>query len=229
MILLRWGLLLLLLANCMLFFWFSMQAGSNEEAQRAAADLQRLRLLDEIQATELQPKQEPLAEVAQGNISGWCYEISGYQRQSRALAQQQWLQDRQVTAYVESERTELQRRYLLQLPAGVSISERLRLLDALRKHDLAGVQADMSGMRRTLSVYDSERDADQARALLGLLDVQPSVVSDSPYAVTFKVLFDSGIDEILFNKIKEIVASELVELKIRKKVCAGVESLKRTE
>lgn len=230
MILLRWGLLFLVLANTLLFFWFSMQTGQGDRAQNKDAELQRLRLLNEFNAGELRLKQEALLpSAAGGEVADTCYEVSGYSDEPAATGLQQWLHAQQITAYIESERVVLPEQYRLTLPAVISTSERLRLLDQLRRHGLEGQLADMSEMRQTLAVYQNQRRANQAQSLLSLLEVSSEVASVSPFETRSRVLFDAAIDEILFNKIKEIVANSPSELKITKKTCTGVESLKRTE
>ncbi len=230
MILLRWGLLFLVLANTLLFFWFSMQTGQGDRTQNKDAELQRLRLLNEFNAGELRLKQEALLQsAAGGEVADECYEVSGYSDEPAAAGLQQWLHAQQITAYIESERAALPEQYRLILPAVISTSERLRLLDQLSRHGLEGQLADMSEMRQTLAVYQNQRRANQAKSLLSLLEVSSEVIPVSPFESHSRVLFDASIDEILFNKIKEVVVNSPSELKITKKTCAGVESLKRTE
>ncbi|GEM_PF-4234229 len=230
MILLRWGLLFLVLANTLLFFWFSMQSDQGARAGHEAGELQRLRLLNELSAKELRLQHAEVGEALADRASeAQCFEVGACTNEAAALDFQQWLQAQQITAYIESERVVQDEQFQLTLPAIVPTAERLRLLDQLQQHSLQGMQADMSDMRQTLAVYQNQYRAGQAQALLSLLEVQAEVVQAKPFETRFRVLFDGAIDEILFNKIKEVVANSPAELKIRKKTCAGVESLKRTE
>lgn len=210
---LRWLCLFLLLANAILFLWFSLQVEPKQAVVDAERDgLQQLKLVSEM----------TLPEGGLSVASVKCTLFSGLETEVQAIALVQlivseggkaaykFLGDKRVATYA----------LVINLPQ--DLQQRLTVLDILETNGHNEIDDELLGYEYVLEGFSEKNAAQEQMAELARINVVSVVESRYSIKQNYQVVMDSSIGRILSNKIKEVVKEKYSLIKIEKKVCEGV-------
>ena len=224
----RWFFILLLLVNAVYFGWHLRQVEPAVD-QVTTNDVARIRLLAEVDASLLLPREGIAVSVEENSLpvvaeEPWCQLVSGIRDSVTAENLVQRLQELGQQAVIEPLNEERVLAYELTLPQPGVESERQALIGNLRElgHSVELVELNRKAVY-IIGRYPTRTEMNRARSMLvGLFDpgIYQVVAKDNRYRVWVEI--EEGSES--GSKIKQLAEYFPRGIKIEKKVCKGVAS-----
>jgi len=210
---LKWLCLFLLLANAILFLWFSLQVEPKQAVVDEEQDgLQQLKLVSEI-----------ALPTGSGSVaSGKCTLFSGLETEVQAIALVQLIVSEGGKAAYKALGDKRVATYALVISLPQDLQQRLSVLDILEANGHNEIGDELLGYEYVLEGFSEKVAAQDRMAELAKINVVSVVEPRYSIKQNYQVVMDSSIGRNLSNKIKEVVEEEYSLIKIEKKVCEGV-------
>lgn len=223
---LRWVFLFLLLANAISLFWYAQQEEVSAKQQAEQPGGQTIRLLSEMPEGSL-----VLRNDSQGAVDSLenavCLLYRGFKEKPQAQEVENILQRQgAITRLSVTEQDEVIA-YSLNVTISSQLTTRLQHLEVLAEEGLLKPeQMDEVGLDLIVGRYKDVADAEQQQQRLLAQGVTAELAPEYRNSNRYNVAVVRGIDRNLSNKINEVVKNSYSWIKIEKKVCEGVASLR---
>ena len=213
--LLRWLFLFALLANAILFFWYSLQIPPEVRQQNTQANAgHELRLVSEIDPallirTDIQQEQ-------------WCQVFVGLANEVQGQAVVSLMLEQGFQAYVRQSERQVVESYTVDIELPVDLEKRLAVMDLIEKYERKLLNEDELGNHYKVNAFASASAAEDFAGLFKRLDVQVQIKAKQRTEKQYVVSVIETSDRKLSKEIKEVVQESYSLIKIEKKLCEGV-------
>lgn len=218
---LRWLFLFLLLINVLLLFWFSSFKPVDETREETVEQrLHSIRLLSEIDHTQLQQKEQSSNSVPK---PPQCWLLSEFRQLdqaelARTLIETFGLQAKLLSGQISESR------YVVKVELDSSGRQHQQLAAYLRASRSLDIRPQDLGLdsRYIIGRYNRQADAEAELQQLVIAGLNAFLVYEEQTDNRYEVAVFDRSGQKLSKEIKEIVLRQHSDIKIEKKVCEGV-------
>ena len=224
---LRWGFLLLLLANGILFGWFYQeQEGRRKVADRAEVrvhGIPELDLVSEVPQSALRPREQPKPDPVEPMQSRFCYYFGPF---DDAQGLEAWIgDDGPGRLELESRKVgELPPSYRVYITAPQELQSRRRLLAELASVGLEAEWLEQGALKGQLSLglYQQELSAKALQQALTGQGYAASVNTEANYQYQYYLLLHSDSEVAQQSSWARSLLQKYPRAKSEKNLCQGL-------